>query len=298
MPSKTDDKYTDPELREQVKEEIQAGDKGGAPGQWSARKAQMMASEYKKRGGGYTTDKKDDKAEHLDKWTKEEWQTKDGNGKAKDEDGTEHRYLPKKAWEEMDEEEKEATDEKKQQGSKAGQQHVANTAKAAQARKDASKHDEKGSQGYTKIERKSVTDCTTHWDDPEYMEDNAREFKKFQEDQRRSKGTSQEDHGGKKRGRGANAACPNKKAKSGGGGKQGEPTGAAGDKTRVPQKGQQVQWHALPGYVDGQVVEVVYEEKEVEGHKVKGSKEDPRLVLRSDASGKICVHKPEAVYFD
>lgn len=38
MPSKTDDKYTDPELRAQVKEEIQEGDKGGAPGQWSARK--------------------------------------------------------------------------------------------------------------------------------------------------------------------------------------------------------------------------------------------------------------------
>ena len=37
MPSK-DDKYTDPELRNEVKEEIQAGDKGGAPGQWSARK--------------------------------------------------------------------------------------------------------------------------------------------------------------------------------------------------------------------------------------------------------------------
>jgi hypothetical protein len=33
MPSKKDDKYTDPELREEVKEEIQAGDKGGAPGQ-------------------------------------------------------------------------------------------------------------------------------------------------------------------------------------------------------------------------------------------------------------------------
>lgn len=50
MPPK--DKYTDPELRDEVKEEIHQGDKGGAPGQWSARKAQMMASEYKKRGGG------------------------------------------------------------------------------------------------------------------------------------------------------------------------------------------------------------------------------------------------------
>lgn len=38
MPSKKDDKYTDPELREEVKEEITAGEKGGAPGQWSARK--------------------------------------------------------------------------------------------------------------------------------------------------------------------------------------------------------------------------------------------------------------------
>ena len=27
--------------------------KGGRPGQWSARKAQMLASAYKKAGGGY-----------------------------------------------------------------------------------------------------------------------------------------------------------------------------------------------------------------------------------------------------
>lgn len=49
MPPK--DKYSDPKLREEVKEDVKKGDKGGAPGQWSARKAQMMASEYKKRGG-------------------------------------------------------------------------------------------------------------------------------------------------------------------------------------------------------------------------------------------------------
>lgn len=42
MPSKTDDKYTDPELRDEIKEEIQAGGKGGAPGQWSARKVYPM----------------------------------------------------------------------------------------------------------------------------------------------------------------------------------------------------------------------------------------------------------------
>jgi len=49
MPPK--EKYTDPKLRDEVKEEIHKGDKGGQPGQWSARKAQMMAAEYKKRGG-------------------------------------------------------------------------------------------------------------------------------------------------------------------------------------------------------------------------------------------------------
>jgi hypothetical protein len=43
MPPK--EKYTDPKLRDEVKEEIHDGDKGGAPGQWSARKAQMMAAE-------------------------------------------------------------------------------------------------------------------------------------------------------------------------------------------------------------------------------------------------------------
>lgn len=42
MPSK--DKYTDPELRDQVKEEIHQSDKGGEPGQWSARKVCSVLS--------------------------------------------------------------------------------------------------------------------------------------------------------------------------------------------------------------------------------------------------------------
>ena len=48
-----DSKYTKPGLRESIKKRITAGSKGGKPGQWSARKAQMVASEYKKAGGGY-----------------------------------------------------------------------------------------------------------------------------------------------------------------------------------------------------------------------------------------------------
>ena len=45
--------YTKPELRKSIFNRIKAGSKGGKPGQWSARKAQMMAKEYKAKGGGY-----------------------------------------------------------------------------------------------------------------------------------------------------------------------------------------------------------------------------------------------------
>ena len=46
-------KYTKPKLRERIKNRIMAGSKGGKAGQWSARKAQMLAAAYKKAGGGY-----------------------------------------------------------------------------------------------------------------------------------------------------------------------------------------------------------------------------------------------------
>ena len=45
--------YTKPGLRKQLFNKIKAGTKGGDPGEWSARKAQLLASEYKKAGGGY-----------------------------------------------------------------------------------------------------------------------------------------------------------------------------------------------------------------------------------------------------
>jgi len=45
--------YTKPTMRKNLFNRIKAGGKGGAPGQWSARKAQMLASAYKKKGGGY-----------------------------------------------------------------------------------------------------------------------------------------------------------------------------------------------------------------------------------------------------
>lgn len=45
--------YTKPTMRKKIFEQIKAGDKGGKPGQWSARKAQMLAAQYKAKGGGY-----------------------------------------------------------------------------------------------------------------------------------------------------------------------------------------------------------------------------------------------------
>ena len=47
--------YTDPSKRKQIFNRVKAGGKGGSPGQWSARKAQMVAKAYKAAGGGYTS---------------------------------------------------------------------------------------------------------------------------------------------------------------------------------------------------------------------------------------------------
>jgi len=45
--------YTKPTMRKNLFNKIKAGGKGGKPGQWSARKSQLLAKEYKAKGGGY-----------------------------------------------------------------------------------------------------------------------------------------------------------------------------------------------------------------------------------------------------
>jgi hypothetical protein len=47
--------YTKPSMRKAIFEKVKAGTKGGDPGEWSARKAQIVAREYKAKGGGYKT---------------------------------------------------------------------------------------------------------------------------------------------------------------------------------------------------------------------------------------------------
>lgn len=49
--------YTKPGMRKRLFESIKSGGKGGKPGQWSARKSQLLARKYKAKGGGYKTPK-------------------------------------------------------------------------------------------------------------------------------------------------------------------------------------------------------------------------------------------------
>lgn len=142
----TTSNYTKPALRERLKKKIMASTKGGRKGQWSARKAQLLAGEYKEKGGGYKGKKKASQ-KHLDSWTKEEWQTSDGKKarrktatRKKTTKKTTTRYLPKKAWSKLSASEKRATNEKKKAGTKSGKQFVKNTKKAAASRKKASVH--------------------------------------------------------------------------------------------------------------------------------------------------------------
>ncbi len=112
--------YTNSAMRERIKNRIMSGSKGGKPGQWSARKAQLLALEYKKAGGKYSGSKtKSQKS--LSKWTKEEWGTKSGKPSLK----TGERYLPKMARKALSSKEYQATSQKKREGMRKGKQFVA-----------------------------------------------------------------------------------------------------------------------------------------------------------------------------
>jgi hypothetical protein len=329
---------------------------------------------YKKRGGGYNTDKsqQDGSQKHLSEWTEEEWQTKEGSGHAKKDDGTEKRYLPKKAWEKMSEKEKEETEEKKEEGGKEGRQYVGNTEKARESRREVSggkgikgekqKKDEgedeeedddaaEGSQDEYQddgADEEEVADgeegdaaADQDDDEEEYQDDgiDGEEVEEVEEDEEvdddddddteGQNGESEEATTGQKRSRGQqNGSNKSQKNNSGkaqskqsNGNKNGDDSGKdksksksngtvgskhqkdedpapKGSADRLPKKGQAAQWKSLPGFVKGKVEDILTEAQEVDGKNVKASENDPRIVLKSDSSGKICVHKPEACYYD
>lgn len=123
--------YTDNALRERIKKRVMASTKGGKAGQWSARKAQLVAQEYEKAGGGYTGGKT--KAQKsLSKWTGEEWGTKSGKPSTQGPKATGERYLPKKAREALSPQEYAATTRAKREATKAGKQVSKQPKKIAQ----------------------------------------------------------------------------------------------------------------------------------------------------------------------
>jgi hypothetical protein len=130
-------KKTNPKLWETVKAKVTKGSKGGKPGEWSARKAQMAVAEYKKKGGGYEGTKS--AGNHLQQWQDEDWGTKSG----KKSGATGERYLPRKSREALTEGEYKRSTEKKQADTRKGKQFSKQprdvAKKAAAARKSVGK---------------------------------------------------------------------------------------------------------------------------------------------------------------
>jgi hypothetical protein len=112
-------KKTRKALWDEVKTKVTEAGKGGRPGQWSARKAQLATQEYKARGGTYDGAKSKDN--HLSQWTNADWNTKSG---AKSQDSGE-RYLPKRARKTLTENEYKRTTLKKKADTAKGKQFSA-----------------------------------------------------------------------------------------------------------------------------------------------------------------------------
>lgn len=129
---KYEEKYTKPDLREAIKADLKQSDKGGKPGQWSARKSQLLVQEYEKQGGGYRQDKKDAAARSLEEWTEQNWQTLEGDEQAR-ENGLTKRYLPEAVWQRLSPAEKQEAEQTKESGSQSGEQYVQWTSAIQQA---------------------------------------------------------------------------------------------------------------------------------------------------------------------
>ena len=130
---------TDPKLWDKVKKQVTESDKGGKPGQWSARKAQAATKAYKDAGGGYKGKKADDN--HLTQWTDEKWDTKSGRESGK----TGERYLPKQARDAVSEGEYKRSSDKKRADTAKGKQFSKQPPDVARKTAAARKEQDRGS---------------------------------------------------------------------------------------------------------------------------------------------------------
>lgn len=124
-----------PQLWSRIVSSVKSGSKGGKPGQWSARKAQLATQRYKAAGGGYRGSKSSSNS--LSKWTRQDWGTKSGKNSTQGPKATGERYLPKKARDNLSKKEYAATSRKKRADTKKGKQFSSQPKKIANKTKSA-----------------------------------------------------------------------------------------------------------------------------------------------------------------
>ena len=121
-------KRTKESMWKRIVASVKAGSKGGRPGQWSARKAQLATARYKKAGGGYKGKKSS--SNKLSKWSKQKWDyvSKGDKKKPRKKRG---RYLPESVRKSLSPSEKSATNRKKRAASAKGKQKAKYSKKVA-----------------------------------------------------------------------------------------------------------------------------------------------------------------------
>jgi len=276
-----DSKYTDPEMRQEIKEDIQEGDKGGAPGQWTARKAQLTAKEYENQGGEYTTEKKDESQQNLTNWGDKENKAEEESKKEESGDKQEEKEAAKDDSNEQAEKEKEAADEKEAEPAAEEQSEAPadEPAKEEAAPTDQQLEDE---------------DLEEDQEEPEEEQSDYEDGSDGEPPKKSRKTNGEASAGTRKTPQRARKPPQDKPAA-----KTSEPNehGQAGSSDRLPEVGQKVHWKSGASITEGEVVEVLKSETMLGKRKYKASESDPRLKVKSSSSGKEAVHKPEAVYW-
>jgi|TARA_B100001939_G_C16941765_1_gene618565 hypothetical protein len=119
---------TKPKLWKRIVASVKSGSKGGRPGQWSARKAQIATARYKKAGGGYRGKKSS--SNKLTKWSKQKWDYVSKGDKKKPR-AKRGRYLPESVRKSLSKSEKAATNRAKRAATKKGKQRAKYSKKVA-----------------------------------------------------------------------------------------------------------------------------------------------------------------------
>ena len=119
---------TKPKLWKRIVASVKSGSKGGRPGQWSARKAQIATARYKKAGGGYRGKKSS--INKLTKWSKQKWDYVSKGDKKKPR-AKRGRYLPESVRKSLSKSEKAATNRAKRAATRKGKQRAKYSKKVA-----------------------------------------------------------------------------------------------------------------------------------------------------------------------